>query len=87
LQAFHLLNQFDIPFGAVREKTETGVFTDYTMMTSVKEPKTLKYYYKSYEDQAIKFIDLNAFDLNAKTIKKYQVKGRQELIDASSLLH
>lgn len=87
LQTFHLLNQFDIPKGTVREKTETGTFMDYTMMTSVKDAKTLRYYYKSYEDQSLKFIDLNAFDLNAKTIKKYQVKGRSEFIDASALLH
>ncbi len=85
-QTFHILNQFDIPLGAVREKSQGKVSYDSTQLTSVKEAKTLKYYYKTYEDQEIKFVDLNQFDLNAKTIKKMEVKGKQKSLDVSSML-
>lgn len=85
-QAFHILNQFDIPKGVAREKTKTDFVSDYTMMTCVKDPQTLKYYYRSYEDQTIRFVSLNAFDLNAKEIKKYRAVGSQTAVDSSLLL-
>lgn len=85
-QAFHILNQFDIPVGTAREKTQTGYASDYTQMTCVKDPQSLRYYYKSYDDQTIRFIDLNAFDLNVKAIKKGNTRLQQPMIDASSFL-
>lgn len=85
-QAFHILNQFDIPVGVAREKQGNRIETDYTMLTSVKEPETLRYYFKSYEDQNIKFIDLKKFDLDAKAIKSASTKGQQTTIDISSSL-
>lgn len=46
--AFHILNAFDIPKGVIREKTEHGVFTDYTVWTSVADTKNKNYYFKTY---------------------------------------
>jgi len=57
-RAFHILNAFDIPKGLVRQKEETGVFTDYTIWTSAVDTENLAYYYKTYKNQAIKKIDL-----------------------------
>ncbi len=68
LQAFHLLNQFDIPVGSVRSADQGTIHTDYTMVTCVRDPKNLHYYFKTYEDQNIRMLDLSSFDLNAKTI-------------------
>lgn len=85
-QAFHLLNQFDIPIGMVRQKTALGFASDYTMMTCVRDPKELKFYYKSHDDQTIKVLDLKQFDLEAKTIKKAPITGGQTVIDNSKLL-
>lgn len=84
-QAFHILNQFDIPVGIAREKDGDVIHTDYTLITCVKEPQQLKYYFKTYEDQNIKVIDLNKFDLNAKAIKKRAVgASATSVVDISS---
>ncbi|MCB1118033.1 MAG: choloylglycine hydrolase family protein [Chlamydiia bacterium] len=85
-KTFHILNQFDIPLGIVRQKDQGKISYDYTLLTSVKEPKTLRYFYRSYQDQSIQFVDLNQFDLNAKTIKMMKVGGDQQQYDVSSKL-
>lgn len=69
-QVFHILNQFDIPVGIARSKDGDVIHTDYTLMTCARDPQSLKYYFKTYEDQTIRVIDLKKFDLNAKSIKR-----------------
>ncbi len=85
-QTFHILNQFDIPVGSVRAKENGKIATDYTQLTSVKDPSALRYYFKSYEDQTIKWIDLQDFDLNAKTIKSMGTKGKNTTFNISTSL-
>lgn len=60
-QIFHLLNQFDIPKGAVIQKGKGGDAVDITWCTCVKDHQDLKYYYKTYDDQSVKVVDLTAF--------------------------
>jgi choloylglycine hydrolase len=83
-QTFHILNQFDIPYGSVRQKGQTLSDYERTQFTSVKDPNALKYYYKSYQDQGIKFIDLKQFDLNAKSIRSMLVQGSGTSLDVST---
>ncbi len=85
-QAFHILNQFDIPFGVVREEEKTGTGYDYTMLTSVKDPQSMRYFFKTYQDQAIQFVDLKQFNPNAKTIYSANTKKTPTSIDVSSNL-
>jgi choloylglycine hydrolase len=40
-QVFHILNQFDIPVGAVPQKEGRKTGKDITMLTSVKDPQSL----------------------------------------------
>lgn len=68
LQAFHILNQFDIPIGIARAKTNGVVHTDYTMITCARDPQSLNYYFRTYEDQTIRMVSLSEFDLDAKKI-------------------
>lgn len=83
-QAFHILNQFDIPVGVVREVTPDGVIhSDYTIMTCVRDPQSLNYYFRIYADQTIKFVDLKKFDLNAKFVKRANITGKQPAFDVS----
>ena len=65
---FHILNNFDIPKGFSREVVDGEIFADYTQITCARDPQTLKYYYKTYNDQSIKEFDLNSFDANSKNI-------------------
>lgn len=82
-QAFHLLNQFDIPIGAVRTQDKENAHFDYTMITCVRDPKALRYYFKTYENPTIHMVDLTAFDLNAKTISIMPIKGTGKALDVS----
>lgn len=86
LRAFHILNQFDIPVGAVRNAGKNGqVENEYTLATTVKDPTNMKYYFKTYDDQTIKVIDFAAFDLNAKKVKGISMTGGQTITDVSKL--
>lgn len=85
-QVFHILNQFDIPVGAARQVVDGVVYSDYTIATCVKDPQSLKYYMKTYNDQTINVVDLKQFDLNAKTIKKVGTTGTQKAVDISATL-
>lgn len=85
-QAFHILNQFDIPVGIARSKDGNVTYSDYTMITAVRDPQSLKYYFKTYDDQTIRVVDLKRFDLNAKEIKQADTSGVQPIVDVSSSL-
>lgn len=88
LQTFHVLNQFDIPVGVARSNGgENGVVhTDYTMITCARDPQALKYYFRTYEDQTIKVVDLKKFDLDAKEVKRAATNGTQPIVDISASL-
>lgn len=85
-QLFHILNQFDIPVGTVRAKEGDVVYSDSTQLTCARDPQALKFYFRSYNDQNIQFVDLNKFDLNAKEIKAVNATGETSSIDVSSKL-
>jgi choloylglycine hydrolase len=82
---FHLLNNFDIPVGAVRAKSGNTSETDQTLLTVMRDPQGLRYYFKTYDDQTVRMVDLNKFDLDAKEVKKLSTKGEQTVIDMSGM--
>lgn len=82
-QVFHILNNFDIPVGIARSVSQGVTYTDSTLMTAARDPQGLRYYYKSYEDQTIRMVQLKKFDLNAKTIKLLSTKSTQPVVDMS----
>src|SRR5271165_3819735 len=78
LEAFHVLNQFDIPKGAAREheKDEHGnTLADYTIWTSAADLKTKQYYVRTYENSQIRMVDLMKMNLDAKDLVKMSIKG------------
>ncbi|WP_204378424.1 linear amide C-N hydrolase [Agaribacterium haliotis] len=86
-QVFHLLNNFDIPVGIAREEVAGKILSDYTMITVARDPKELKYYWKTYEDQTIRVVDLKSFDPNNnKVIKLSTGKTKQGFVDMSAQL-
>ncbi|EJW11034.1 Choloylglycine hydrolase [Rhodovulum sp. PH10] len=86
LQVFHILDNFDIPIGVARETSDGVMHTDSTLLTVARDPQTLRYYYRSYEDQTIRMVDLKQFDLDAKTVKTMSTKGTQPVVDMSTRL-
>ena len=82
LEAFHVLNQFDIPKGAAREreKDEHGnVLADYTIWTAASDLKTKRYYFRTYDNSQIQMLDLMKMNIDGKDVVKISTKG-QEII-------
>jgi choloylglycine hydrolase len=80
LQAFHILNQFDIPKGAARGVDEQGhTVVDYTLWTSATDLKNLRYYFRTYENSRIRMVDLKAVDLDANAVRTISMKGDEEI--------
>jgi choloylglycine hydrolase len=78
LEAFHVLNQFDIPKGAAREheKDEHGnVLADYTIWTSASDLKAKRYYFRTYENSQIRVLDLMKMNVDGKDVVKISMKG------------
>jgi choloylglycine hydrolase len=83
LQVFHILNQFDIPKGAVRDINQNVMYPEYTMVTTVKDPVNSKYYYRTYQDQGIKMINMNAFNLDGNQLKNIPMDSIEQIMDVS----
>lgn len=83
LQIFHILNQFDIPMGAVRAEDNGKTIDEYTLATTVKDPQNLKYYLRTYGDQSIRVLDLNAFNLDSKDLMTVNISTKQPVTDES----
>lgn len=83
LQIFHILNQFDIPVGSVRSMDGKTMIPEMTLATCVKDPNTLKYYMRTYENQGITMVDLNAFNFDGKELLYIDLKGTTPINDIS----
>ena len=82
LQAFHILNNFDIPEGAVRaaEKDANGnIVTDRTIWTSASDLKAKRFYFRTYQNSQIRSVDLMRMPLDAKAITTISMKGPEAI--------
>ena len=61
----HVMNNFDIPKGEIRQGKKMA---DYTQWTGIADLKQRRYYVKTYDDQVLRCIDLMEFDLDAKDV-------------------
>ena len=84
LQAFHILNQFDIPKGAARGLEHGKEVADYTLWTSAADLKNLRYYFRTYDNSRIRMIDLKAADLDAKEVRTISMKGEEQIEELNS---
>lgn len=82
LQAFHLLNQFDIPRGLVRTIHNANV--TYTHWTSVADLASKQYYFRTYHNQRIRMIDLNICDLDGTKITYFPMDGQEDIQDLTA---
>ncbi|MFZ0311621.1 MAG: choloylglycine hydrolase family protein [Candidatus Korobacteraceae bacterium] len=82
LETFHVLNQFDIPKGAAREheKDEHGnIQADYTIWTDATDLKTLRFYFRTYENSRIRMVDLTRMNLDGGDIVTISMKGGEDI--------
>lgn len=78
LQAFHILNNFDIPEGSSREEhtdAHGNIMADHTIWTSASDLKARRFYFRTYQNSQIRSVDLMKMPLDAKTITSISMKG------------
>jgi choloylglycine hydrolase len=85
LQVFHILNNFDIPVGAVRETGGGQLHTDYTVWTSAADLKNLRWCLRTHADQSIRCVDLRkAVDAAQGKMQLVKMDSRQPVVDVST---
>src|SRR5271163_2885448 len=85
LQAFHILNNFDIPYGAVRDTQGGQMHAEYTTWTSASDLKNLRWYFRTYGDQSIHSVDLTKTLAAAQgKIKLIKMDAPQPIDDVST---
>jgi choloylglycine hydrolase len=67
-QAFHVLDSFDIPLGAVRSASAEETPREYTQWTSASDTKNRSFYFHSHDNRRVRRVDLLRADLNAAEI-------------------
>ncbi len=82
-RAFHIMNNFDIPKGAIRE-SESKTLMDYTVWTSVTDTKNAVYYYKTFKTQAVEFVDLRKALVDLKSPKTIKMESKFSITDRTS---
>ncbi|MEN9674331.1 MAG: hypothetical protein RIS76_227 [Verrucomicrobiota bacterium] len=78
LQAFHILNNFDIPKGAARDgerDAKGNVTADYTLWTSAADLQARRFYFRTYENSHIRSVDLMKLPLDGTAITQFSMKG------------
>ena len=84
-QVFHIMNAFDIPLGAIKDKIGDKIHYDFTQWTSVSDLKNLTYSVKTYQDQSIRKIDVRKALNKAKgEVKVIKMKSEQAIDDIST---
>jgi choloylglycine hydrolase len=85
LQAFHILNNFDIPYGAVREVDNGQIHAEATTWTSAADLKNLRWYFKTYDDQSIRSVDVaKALAAAQGKIRFIKMEAQQPVSDVST---
>ncbi len=57
-QAFHILNNFDIPVGAVRDVVGGKTIDEWTLWTSAVDLNNLQFYFRTFNDQSLRVVDV-----------------------------
>jgi choloylglycine hydrolase len=82
-QAFHLLNNFDIPKGASETLKDGKKSYDTTQWSSANDLAKKRYYFRTYQDYGVRVIELMKLDLNAKKIKTIKMDGVQSAVNVT----
>ena len=85
LSIFHILNQFDIPKGAVQSSAIGGTVDEITEWTSVADLKNLRWYFRTFADQSIRMVDLKEAVAAAKgEMRTIEMEGTTQTIGNAS---
>lgn len=85
--AFHLLNQFDIPRGTVRQRDGDKVTDEVTEWTSAADLNRLRYYFHTEGNRRVRMIDLSKVDLGGEGIRLLPLGNANDYQDLSAQFH
>ncbi len=74
-QAFHVLDSFDIPLGAVRAEEQGKVGYEYTQWTAASDTKNRAFFFHTYDNRRVRRIDLLHCELNGKKVTLVPLNG------------
>ena len=88
IEAQHILNNVDIPVGAVRgTKADGDEQPDRTQWTVFKDLRNLKLYFKSYTNSSLQVISLASLDLSPGSPERAMpVESKQTVVDVTGQL-
>ena len=79
VQAFHILNNFDIPIGSQHAKADIPKnLPSATQFTAVTDQKSMKFYYRTAWNSNIRCIDLNSIDFHRIKYQSHPLDIQQE---------
>ena len=78
VQAFHILNNFDIPIGSQHAKADIPKdLPSATQFTAVTDQKSMKFYYRTAWNSNIRCIDLNSIDFHKIKYQSHPLDNQQ----------
>ena len=78
VQAFHILNNFDIPIGSQHVRAEIPKdLPSATQFTAVTDQKAMKFYYRTAWNSNIRCIDLNSIDFHKIKYQSHPLDNQQ----------
>ena len=78
VQAFHILNNFDIPIGSQHVKADIPKdLPSATQFTAVTDQKAMKFYYRTAWNSNIRCIDLNSIDFHKIKYQSHPLDNQQ----------
>ena len=80
-QAFHILSNFDIPRGSVRDKRGKETLYDITQYTTAADTKNKRYYFHTNDNRRVRVIDLTKMDLDGKGLVFIPMKSKEDVQD------
>ncbi len=80
-QGFHVLNNFDIPVGSIRDKEGKATAYDTTWYTVAADTKNRQYYFHTHDNRRIRVIDLTKVNLDAKDTVAIPMKSKEDVQD------
>jgi len=82
LAAFHVLNNFDIPRGVVRDRQKDAhgnTVCEETQWTCACDLKAKRFYFRTYENSRIRMVDLTAMDPHAAEVVTFSMQGGEQI--------
>jgi choloylglycine hydrolase len=70
-QIFHILNNFDVPVGSVRDVVQGQQVDEYTLWTSAEDLENLVFYFRTFTDQTLHAVDVRSVLAAAGSSVKY----------------